>query len=1128
MTGHRMADPDSGLSPRGHGLNFAAESRGTLSTGQGPLAKRPSARSGHPLHRMLEASKVSPTVSPTTRDRNGPAPSLGVRTRAALGGLLAVLLAVAFSGLDALAAESPDVTVQLELGGHAGAVRRIDVDPVRGIVATGSDDKSARLWSLSGGALRSVLRPPVGRNEAGRVYGVALNAQRGWLAVGGTSAIVGSAGPGIQIHDAETGEFLRRFDARGGDVKRLLWSPDGSALIAAYAGEHGVRAFDIDGSQTFADPFDGGVYALAVGPGILAAASLDGSLRVYRDQGTGARPRYVEQWRRQVAANPVSLALSPDGGALAIGYYSPGKAPDVVDMRTQRLTQGVAPPALGRETLMSVAWTGDGKRVVAAGDYGYGRRNTRLVVAEPGARSMDELDSGAASTITDLHALPDGRYAWASADGSWGVLDLPGRKSQPVRADLPDLDGAGNLRVGGDGQRLSWTLDGGGNPVEFDFSQRVVANGRGTAVEPPLLRRGLLDAPSDWENHRTPQVNGARIALAADEVSRAAVLFANGPDAILGTSRALWRIGVGGATVWRRQTQTEVRAVNLARGGRVVVAAMLDGTVHLYRASDGEELLALLVLRDRRWVMWTPDGYFDAAVGADRLVGWVVNRPDGSAADYYPVAQFRERFHQPRYIDLLLQTLDAAEASRRHAAEVALELGPEATKALASRLPPASVTGSDPLAPLRLPPPQQPALAVAMSLPPPLAVLLMPQALPPVLQSSWRTIEFVVPAAPAEVVVDIPVSVRSHDLGLAFEWRIDGRPGGEVAAALERASDGLLSGRVKIQIPADAASVQLLARDRNGLSEPWVLAVRPRPAPLASLQSTLPAPSASVGPLVPSGTVSGMAADTSARLTQPAPTLALIAPASAAAVGGRLFVLAVGISDYARPAYRLRLAAKDAGDFAQAIRAQQSKLYREVVVRQLLDREASRPNLLAALKWLAQQGGKGDTYMLFMAGHGANGPSGSYYFLTADAHHEDLRGTALSDGEIRQALRRIPGRALMFIDTCHAGNALGSTTARHSEVARFVNDLSDNGVVVFAASSGRQESLESDAWGNGAFTLALIDGLGGKADPLRIGRVTYKGLDYYVSESVRRLTKGEQTPVSLAPIGVPDFELARL
>jgi uncharacterized caspase-like protein len=236
--------------------------------------------------------------------------------------------------------------------------------------------------------------------------------------------------------------------------------------------------------------------------------------------------------------------------------------------------------------------------------------------------------------------------------------------------------------------------------------------------------------------------------------------------------------------------------------------------------------------------------------------------------------------------------------------------------------------------------------------------------------------------------------------------------------------------------------------------------------------------------------------------------------------------LVVGVSDYEIPQYRLKLAAKDASDFAAVIRRQQGKLYREVVVRELKDRRATRSAFLAELAWLGRAGDKDDTFVLFLAGHGVNDRAGNYHFLTSDASREALRASAIADRDIREALRVLPGRTLLFIDTCHAGNVLGDR--RNGELTRLINDISspENGVVVFAASSGPQDSQESDDWNNGAFTYALVSGLRGKADPLRAGRITYKGLDYFVAEEVRRLTNGLQTPVSLSPLGLPDFELA--
>ena len=70
--------------------------------------------------------------------------------------------------------------------------------------------------------------------------------------------------------------------------------------------------------------------------------------------------------------------------------------------------------------------------------------------------------------------------------------------------------------------------------------------------------------------------------------------------------------------------------------------------------------------------------------------------------------------------------------------------------------------------------------------------------------------------------------------------------------------------------------------------------------------------------------------------------------------------------------------------------------------------------------------------------------------------------------------------------------------------------------------------MESARWDNGAFTKALLEGVNGGADYQKRGRITHKMLDLYVSERVKELTKGEQSPVTQAPGGVPDFPVALL
>lgn len=245
-------------------------------------------------------------------------------------------------------------------------------------------------------------------------------------------------------------------------------------------------------------------------------------------------------------------------------------------------------------------------------------------------------------------------------------------------------------------------------------------------------------------------------------------------------------------------------------------------------------------------------------------------------------------------------------------------------------------------------------------------------------------------------------------------------------------------------------------------------------------------------------------------------------------------VFAIGISEYQRSEYRLGLAAKDARDFVKAMERQKGSLYSDVAMRVLTDREATRANIEQGLAWLSATVGPQDIGMLFMAGHGLNEPGGQYYFLPYDGVHNRLSATSVTESSIRDTLGKMRGRALFFVDTCFAGNVVGSKSGALAntsrELGRLASELAsaENGVVVFASSSGRQQSEEKDEWGNGAFTKALIDGLAGKADLTRTGRVTFKGLDFFVSEEVRRLTDGRQTPVTISPVGVPDFMLAQI
>jgi len=242
-------------------------------------------------------------------------------------------------------------------------------------------------------------------------------------------------------------------------------------------------------------------------------------------------------------------------------------------------------------------------------------------------------------------------------------------------------------------------------------------------------------------------------------------------------------------------------------------------------------------------------------------------------------------------------------------------------------------------------------------------------------------------------------------------------------------------------------------------------------------------------------------------------------------------VLAIGISNYQKPEYRLRFAAKDAQDFSAAMQRQKGRLYRDVEIRLLTDQRATRDDVADGLDWLQKQVTQKDVGMVFLAGHGVNDPNGLYYFLPQNADTDKLKRTGIPFSDIKNTLSTLAGKALFFVDTCHSGNIIGGRRAAvAANITGALNELSsaENGVVVFSSSTGRQYSLEDPQWGNGAFTKALVEALSGGADYNKNGRITYKMLDFYISERVKQLTSGQQTPVTLTPHGVPDFPVILL
>ncbi len=175
----------------------------------------------------------------------------------------------------------------------------------------------------------------------------------------------------------------------------------------------------------------------------------------------------------------------------------------------------------------------------------------------------------------------------------------------------------------------------------------------------PNLKGLTIDG---WRNGRSPTLNGQTVPIEQYERVRSLTIASDAKRFFLGSSYALTAFDDAGAQKWRRLTRGEVWAVNASRDGRIVVAARGDGTIRWLRADDGRELLALQVLPNKKdWVLWTPEGFYEATPGAQDVLKWVTNHGPDRAASTLPVSAI-PKLHRPDALPLVLQELETARA----------------------------------------------------------------------------------------------------------------------------------------------------------------------------------------------------------------------------------------------------------------------------------------------------------------------------------------------------------------------------------------------------------------------------------------------------------------------------------
>ena len=564
--------------------------------------------------------------------------------------------------------------LRIESGMHTAMINSIGLDADNRYLVTASQDKTVGIWDVKTGKLIRKLRPPIGEGREGVILAVAISPDGTTIVAGGSTGAQWDKLYSIYIFDRHTGGLIKRINGVSSVINHLTFSKDGKYLAACLGGlggiNSGLRVYSTAGYSLTGEDKDYGNNSRGADfaqSDRLVTTSYDGFIRLYSMESGSLR--LVAKEKGRGGSRPHSVSFSPSASPLetkiAVGYDDSTKL-DVLSGRDLSYLYSPDTTGIYGISFYSVAWASDGISLYAGGRYGGADQEKPIFRWSRPDKWLGSRKVLRAATNSIMHILPlnNGGIAFGAFDPAFGIINENDERTlfiSPNSADFREKE----FLTSHDGLTVQFGYETfGRSSAIFSTRERRLDTGFRTlwsGLKPPITQASDMNI-TDWKAAYAPKLNGKELKLNQRETSRSLAIAPSEEGFLLGTESRLRFFDRTGTEKWQVYAPSTTWAVNISGNGKIASAAFADGTVRWYRMSDGKELLALFPHKDgKRWVMWTPEGYFDASPGGAELIGYHINQGKDKEARFVSMNNLYDVFYRPDIVQAKMRGDDIRE-----------------------------------------------------------------------------------------------------------------------------------------------------------------------------------------------------------------------------------------------------------------------------------------------------------------------------------------------------------------------------------------------------------------------------------------------------------------------------------